>query len=200
MQRYCEQCNQLRDTNIKTVKETYKVKDVEVTVESEVRYCDLCGEELWDKDLDDSTLKKAYAEYKKREGLLSAEEMKEIRAKYDLSQSSFAKLLGFGEKTITRYENGAIQDKAQDNLIRLMSDIEVFKKLWDRNKGVLTAREIQRVEDMLHLLKTPMLSLAYPPSPKYCFSTSIRATMQSSSIENIMLYDDDQWREKWTVS
>lgn len=159
---YCEKCKKLTDTRIKKVTEDYKVKDENVTIEANLRYCTVCGEELWDNELDGENLRKAYEEYKKKKSLLSSDDIKKIRSKYDLSQSSFAKLLGFGEKTITRYENGAIQEKVQDNLIRLMSDVMTFEKLWRLNKNELSDKEIKKVERAVLQIKQKERGIVIP--------------------------------------
>lgn len=45
-------------------------------------------------------------------GLLTSDEIVAIRESYGLSQVDLAKLLGWGEATISRYESKAIQDEA----------------------------------------------------------------------------------------
>ena len=171
---YCEKCKALSDTAVKIITEEYPVKDENIAIEAEVRYCTICGEELWDHVLDGDNLKRAYDAYKKKKGLLSSEEIKKIRNKYDLSQSSFAKLLGFGEKTITRYENGAIQDKVQDNLIRLMDEVSVFEKLWSINKNELSEKENKKLcEKLYQIKKAKSLIVLYPTTNIYNYKTNI---------------------------
>ena len=45
-------------------------------------------------------------------GLLTSDEIVAIRESHGLSQADLAKLLGWGEATISRYESKAIQDEA----------------------------------------------------------------------------------------
>ena len=77
-------------------------------------------------NLDDISLKQFYDEYRRRNNLLFPNEIKKIREKYNMSQTEFAKLLGMGAKTITRYENGTIQERTHDNLIRAVNNNFVF--------------------------------------------------------------------------
>ena len=63
--------------------------------------CAECGEELFCEKLDSATLVNAYNEYRRRHKLLLPEEIKKIREQYGLSQRSFAKLLNWGDKTIS---------------------------------------------------------------------------------------------------
>lgn len=70
---------------------------------SDVRICAICGEEIPDIDLDQKTISKAYAIYRKRHKTLSPTEIQNIRKQYGLSQRSFSKLLNWGDKTVFRY-------------------------------------------------------------------------------------------------
>lgn len=152
---YCERCKEVSTTTVKKVKEEYPVKNESVVIEADVRYCDICKEALWDNELDGANLIRAYDLFKKQKGLLTSDQIKQIRNKYDLSQSAFAKLLGVGEKTITRYENGAIQDKAHDILIRLMDDEAIFEKLFGLrlNQKEISFKEMKKLESTLSQIK-----------------------------------------------
>ena len=166
----CPGCGKEVETKIVQKEETLSVKGKLFTLLVPVRVCVDCGEEIIDEKLDGETLCLFYDEYKKSEQLLTAQEIKEIRAKYNLSQSSFSKLLGFGEKTITRYENGSIQDVCHDNLIRLMKDIHSFRAIWNVRKGVLTADENSKIEQLIQdqaLSKRIKVLTPYQEYPKY---------------------------------
>ena len=80
---------------------------------------------------------KLYNEYRKLNSLLLPEEIKSIREKYGVTQVEFAQILGLGDKTITRYENGSLQDTAQNNLIKIVGrNPEEFLKLLKECKKV----------------------------------------------------------------
>ena len=111
---YCPNCNSEVLTEVKTVSETYPVKGEEITVTAKVRCCKNCGQSIWDEELDGQNLLDAFAIYRQRHGLLQPEEIRRIREKYGLSQVAFAKVLGLGNKTVARYENGSIADMAQN--------------------------------------------------------------------------------------
>lgn len=49
---------------------------------------------------------------------LSPQDIKDIRNSYGLSQKDFARVLGIGEASIVRYENGVTPTRANANLIR----------------------------------------------------------------------------------
>lgn len=149
MKHYCPSCEKECATKVVEQNETLKVKGQEITLKVKVRICEKCGEGIIDKELDNASLKAFYEEYKKINNLLTTAEIKEIRNQWGLSQSQFALLLGMGEKTITRYENGNIQDETHDNLIRLARETESFRTLWDVRKDKLDRKTQNKVLSIL---------------------------------------------------
>lgn len=154
---FCPKCKEMCSYTIKTEKETYPVKGENVTIQAKVSYCNCCGEQLWNDELDDKNLQTAYDAYRQNHSLLSPAEIREIREKYDVSQTTFARILGMGDKTITRYENGSIPDNAQNNLIALVRYPENFKVLVEKNKDQLSNSEYQRIIDALNSLQIKMI-------------------------------------------
>lgn len=116
---FCHNCN--REVEIDTFEEKrkYTVKECEYEILDTITVCKNCKEEIFNKDKDSKILKEINNMYRKDHNLLLPEEIKRIRETYGLTQREFSKLLGFGDVTISRYENGAIQDKANNNLIVL---------------------------------------------------------------------------------
>lgn len=142
----CIECGKEVETHIISKDEIWNVKGIEIPCNVQVRVCSECGEELIDTKLEDENIKKVYDVYREKVGLLKSTEIKKIRDKYGISQQLFSKLLGFGEKTITRYENGSIQDTCHDNLIQLMRNEENFKSIWQNAKNKLTYEENSKIE------------------------------------------------------
>jgi putative zinc finger/helix-turn-helix YgiT family protein len=114
---YCSMCEADREVRAGTVREEYKVRGETIAVDVPRLTCGTCGESPVDDAFGDPTLH-VYAEYRRRHGLLSPEQIRAIRGKYDLSQDAFATLLGTSPATLARYEGGSLQDKAYDHLIR----------------------------------------------------------------------------------
>ena len=96
--------------------------------------CTVCGEELFNEELDSATLINAYNEYRRKHKLLLPEEIRKIREQYGLSQRSFAKLLNWGDKTIRRYENGAVQDRAHNSLLLFLREPENMRTYLTENE------------------------------------------------------------------
>lgn len=145
MRKYCEECGREVEAKIVEKYEEYDVCGDKIGVNAQVLVCSECGEEFYCEALDNATLMNAYNVYRKRHKLLLPEEIKQIREQYGLSQRSFSKLLNWGDKTICRYENGSIQDKAHNSLLLLLREPSNMKaylaeneiKLDERQKGKL---------------------------------------------------------------
>ncbi len=62
--------------------------------------------------------------YRGRHGLLSANEIRAIRGRFDLTQAELARLLRLGANTVSRWESGRnVQTAAMDMLLRLIRDL-----------------------------------------------------------------------------
>ena len=68
---------------------------------------------------------------------MTPQKIKEIRGRYGLSQKAFARLLGLGDASIVRYENGQEPSKANANLIRAASIPEFMADCLERAGGQL---------------------------------------------------------------
>jgi putative zinc finger/helix-turn-helix YgiT family protein len=86
--------------------------------------CPECGEVVL-RFLDAKRLyQDAIAIYRRRHGLLSADEIRELREQFDLTQAELARLLRLGANTVSRWESGRnVQSAAMDMLLRLIRDL-----------------------------------------------------------------------------
>ncbi|MGL6131386.1 MAG: type II TA system antitoxin MqsA family protein [Fusobacteriaceae bacterium] len=103
------------------IEKTYEVKGTPITFMEKIAVDEKTGEEIFDPILEQENDRRIFDRYKELKGLLTSQKIKEIRLKFGLTQVQFAQILGFGDKTIARYENGSVQDMAQNNLIKLVS-------------------------------------------------------------------------------
>ena len=153
MRKYCEECGREVDTKVITKKEVYDVCGESIEVDAQILVCAECGEEFYCEELDNATLVQAYNEYRRRHKLLLPEEIKKIREQYGLSQRSFAKLLNWGDKTICRYENGSIQDKAHNSLLLFLCEPENMRTYLMENEIVLDERQKTKLLDIVDKLE-----------------------------------------------
>lgn len=148
MRKVCDECSKEVETKIVTKSETYNVCGEAIEIDAQVLICSECGEEFYSEDLDNAALINAYNEYRRRHKLLLPEEIRRIREQYGLSQRSFAKLLSWGDKTICRYENGSVQDKAHNSLLLFLREPENMRMYLTENEVMLDEKQ------KLKLLKT----------------------------------------------
>lgn len=153
MRKYCEECGREVETEVVTKRETYNVCGEPIEVDAQVLVCAECGEEFYYEEFDNATLIRAYNEYRRRHKLLLPEEIKKIREQYGLSQRSFAKLLNWGDKTICRYENGSIQDKAHNSLLLFLREPENMRTYLTENEIALDEKQKVRLLDTVDKLE-----------------------------------------------
>jgi len=66
----------------------------------------------------------AIAIYRKKRGLLSADEIRAIRERFGLTQADLSRLLRLGANSVSRWESGRnVQTAAMDMLLRLIRDL-----------------------------------------------------------------------------
>lgn len=153
MMDYCEECGKEVETKIITKKEVFNVCGEAIEVDAQVLVCAECGEELFNEELDSATLICAYNEYRRKHKLLLPEEIKGIREQYGLSQRNFAKLLNWGDKTIHRYENGAVQDRAHNSLLLFLREPENMRTYLTENEVVLDNKQTVRLLEIVEKLE-----------------------------------------------
>ena len=153
MMDYCEVCGREVETKIITRKEIFNVCGEDIEVDAQVMVCAECGEELFNEELDSATLINAYNEYRRRHKLLLPEEIRKIREQYGLSQRSFAKLLNWGDKTIRRYENGAVQDRAHNSLLLFLREPENMRTYLTENEVTIDEKQVVKLLDTVDKLE-----------------------------------------------
>lgn len=92
------------------------------------------GEEIFNRELEIENDKRLYDIYKSMNNLLTTDEIKKIRKKYNLNQKDYAAVLGVGEITIHRFEKGSIQTEAVDSIMRLSDNPDNMYLLLLQNK------------------------------------------------------------------
>ncbi|MDW7662617.1 MAG: DUF4065 domain-containing protein [Bacillota bacterium] len=98
----------------------------------------------------DENLLRARNVYRKSKGLLTSHEIAEIRKLYELTQSEFSNLLGWGEITVTRYESKTIQDETYDNLMRMTLENPLFAiQSLERHKVKFTKEKFLKIRSKI---------------------------------------------------
>lgn len=149
----CPLCDRTHEVDERKRVTSIVLKGEEVTYEERFYFCANADEdenEFETGAMTNENLLNARNAYRIKKGLLTSYEIVKIRESYGLSQVDLAKLLGWGEATISRYESKAIQDEAYDTMLRLIKDnplqaLEFLKK----NADKFTAMKRQEIRSKI---------------------------------------------------
>lgn len=112
----------------------------------------------------------------RRLGLLTPEEIKAVRERTGLSAVDMATLLGVGEKTYTRWENGrSLQNKSNDTLIRLV----------DRNAEIFEIVEAERQPGRETMVRNYVINLETLKGRQHVAMAAHGADLSTSDFEAI---------------
>ena len=142
----CPICEEYTEAIFRVENEVYNVRGEAIEIEAEVVICQKCRRKIFGEERDSRNLEKAYSQYREKHNLLSPDKIRTIREKYGLSQRALSRLLGWGEITVHRYENGAIQDNVHDSTLRLIEDQQNMQKFFEANRNKLPSYIAARLE------------------------------------------------------
>ncbi len=145
----CPVCDSIH-TLEKRKRETQGIVKGEIVTYEEIYYlCPLANEdenEFVSAAIMDNNLLKARDAYRREKGLLTSSEIAEIRKFYDVTQSEFSNLLGWGDVTVTRYESKSIQDETYDNLMRMARENSLFAlQSLEKHRAKFTEDKYQKI-------------------------------------------------------
>ena len=141
----CSNCEKETRLELVTKEEVIRVRNKPIKIELQYLRCAECGDEVFDPGLNVDPFSLAYRKYRKEYGFLQPEEIREWRKANKLTQGELAKLLGVGGATISRYENGALQDPSHEKLLRLAMNPSNLLQLVEQSEGVFTESKKRRL-------------------------------------------------------
>ena len=144
----CPLCDKTHEIEERKRLATITLKGDKVTYEERFYFCANAYEdenEFETGSMTNANLLNARNAYRVKHGLLTSDEIVAIRESYGLSQVDLARLLGWGEATISRYESKAIQDEAYDTVLRFIKD-NPLKALEFLKKNAAKFTELKRSE------------------------------------------------------
>lgn len=143
--RLCSCCMEEHEVKEVLVKDQAVFKNKQVEYEASYMFCDLAEEFYMNEQQIQYNDRKIKDAYRESEGLLTSDQISSIRKKYGISQSDLCTLLGWGGKTITRYESHQVQDRAHDTILKkLDNDPEWFLSLLNDAKLNLTVESYKK--------------------------------------------------------
>lgn len=148
----CSICGETHELDLCEELVEKKVKDDVVEYTEKYYRCNKYSNEnifMTSKMWNESLLNRIDA-YRKKNNLLTSFEIKELRSKYQLTQSELSFLLGLGEVTITRYETKQIQEVSNDNMLREINNNSIFAlKLLEKNKEKFTEKRFNEISNQI---------------------------------------------------
>lgn len=136
---------EIHDVEEKTFRgENYKVN---------VHYyqCEDTGEQFTSTEQDAQWTSELYGQYRRRHGIPSPEEIKEIRESYGLNYSQMSRMLGFGINQLKNYEDGQVPSESNGKMLRIASDPLTMMNLLEISRNEFTAAEYDRVRKKIAL-------------------------------------------------
>ncbi len=146
MKGICPQCEDVRELKRVAGEEQIPVRGESIPVQVEYTLCTDCGEEFHTLSDECDPLDVAYREYRRRHGMMQPEEIREIRKRYGLTQRELSELVGWGGATLSRYENGALQDEAHDKLLQFIREPRNLWMLVEQRPEAVSEAAQQRIE------------------------------------------------------
>jgi putative zinc finger/helix-turn-helix YgiT family protein len=150
MKGFCPHCE--KETELLHIQEPeeIEVRGEKISVQGDYFRCTTCGSEFDNPDETHDPLDLAYREYRSQKGMVQPEQILDFRKKYGLTQKELSCLLGFGEVTIHRYENGALQDEAHDRLLKLTMNPDNLLQIIQHNQHLLPEKKYKDLITRLH--------------------------------------------------
>ncbi len=135
---FCEECRD--DVNYIEISVpmvgTIKVKEYRYI--GKEAHCADCGSRLFIPEFSDFNLRALYDMYRRENGIISLEQIREIPEKYSIGKRPLSLLLGWGEQTFSRYADGDMPTRQySDILMRIYNDPAFYSELLEANKGNL---------------------------------------------------------------
>lgn len=108
-----------------------------VRVQVEALCCADCGELYLEPGQVTDMQRRAAEVARRADGLLSPDEIRELRGVYGVSQDAFEQLINAGPKTVTRWERGTVcQNGTADTLMRILRDNPAITARLAAERGV----------------------------------------------------------------
>jgi len=146
---FCPSCQ--KETVLTRVRrvEEFDIKGEHIAIDVDYFQCLECGEGFDNTDPAYEPLAAAHREYRQRKGMLQPEEIRAFRKTYDLSQRELSEVIGFGGATLSRYENGSLQDESHDKLLRLIMLPANLLKIVEEDSQALDTEKRQQLVNRL---------------------------------------------------
>lgn len=151
MKSFCPHCEKETSATSVLAKLKNTIKGVDVSFEAPLIKCNVCGNQFESPEMGHDVADLALRAFRIEVGLLSPEEIKIFRKSLGLTQHELSGLLGWGGATLSRYENGALQDEAHDRAMRMIMEPDALLGIMENHPDLLTQ---EKRDHLVKKLKT----------------------------------------------
>lgn len=169
---FCPNCGEEREIENVEKSEVVQVRGESYSVRCRFGRCLACGEEFFERGVHGDPLAMAYALYRTKHGFAQPEEILAFREKHGLSQRELGALLGWGAVTLSRYENGALQDEAHDRALQLAMIPGNLLLLMEKSPGIVASQTASMIRERIRQGRNREPNIHWKPrlrkpSPKF---------------------------------
>lgn len=143
---YCESCRAKHTFSVKEEPHVYRFRGRDIEIERRFAFCNCCGSPMDIEGLENETMSHVARIYAEKYGM-TASQLQSVRKQYQLGVRPFAKLLGIGSASVTRYESGSLPQVSHLELYKqLRQHSYMIMEYFNRNKDLLSPREQKMTE------------------------------------------------------
>ena len=136
---FCIECGCEKPYAIKCTRETITIRGLTFSYVEMQAYCRCCGEPVYVPEVNDANVQARENGYRKAAKLITVNEINEIIEKYSIGAGPLARLLGFGDVTISRYLAGQLPSKDHSELLlRIRASYKLMDQYLERGKDRIT--------------------------------------------------------------
>ena len=137
-------------TYVKDYEQYFSIRGVDILVNAPARFDVATQELVYDQELDDAAIEKAYDIYREDNGYLSPELIKKIRMQIGISQRDFATLMGWSQTTVVMYENGSLPTNNNNNQLKMIYDNPLeIQDYYTNAKKLLSPKACKKIYEYL---------------------------------------------------
>jgi putative zinc finger/helix-turn-helix YgiT family protein len=149
MRGICPNCEKETELDFVNRYEDIVVRGETISVQVEYNKCVDCGSEFEDPQSTYDALEVANRQYREQHNMVQPGMIKQFRERFGLTQHELSDLLGLGGATLSRYENGALQDEAHNTIISLAMQPENLLDLIEEKPSALSDEKRERITSLL---------------------------------------------------
>ena len=145
----CDNCGS-NDTYVKINHNKFERNGYYIEFDSEERFCKKCDCSVYDRELDNITIKKAINLYNKKYGI--SEDLRRIRNEIGLSLDELSTIMGCAKKTLISYEKGeSIPNDTYLIMIKtILDNPKIIKLFIDANRNMFDEKKLTKIENKLN--------------------------------------------------